>query len=104
MLLQSAIASICTGDDARLRDGDSMSELPQFIRKASFLFTDDPLRPTYWLAGGSILSMMKDARVNDYDLFSPEPPKVIAWFESKKVRKTFENDLVANFAWDGRKV
>ncbi len=38
-----------------------MSELPQFIGKANFLFPDDPLRPTYGLAGGSILSLMKDA-------------------------------------------
>jgi hypothetical protein len=42
-----------------------MAELPQFVGKANFLFPDDRLRPTYWLAGGSVLSLMKGDRLTD---------------------------------------
>ena len=81
-----------------------MTELPRFIHKAAFLFPGDPLRPIYWLAGGAILSLIKDGPVSDYDLFSPEPQKVIAWLDEKGLKKTFENDLVANYYWDRQKV
>ena len=56
-----------------------MTELPQFIHKADFLFPDDFNSPVFWLAGGSILSLIKGVVVNDYDLFSPELQKVVDW-------------------------
>lgn len=78
--------------------------LPQFIRKADWLFPDDFDRPAFWLAGGSILSLLKSAKVNDWDLFSNDPKSVIDWLKSKDTPLTFENDMVANFKWGRHKV
>lgn len=48
--------------------------------------------------------MLKGVRVSDYDLFSPDPQKVSEWLISNSIKKTFENDLVANYVWDRKKV
>ncbi len=78
-------------------------DAPEFCKGADFLFGPGE-KPKVWLAGGSLLSMMKASPVNDYDLFGPEPNAIGAWLLRNGASVKFANDRVANFAIGDRKV
>ena len=78
-------------------------DLPQFLEPAKFLFGGDN-RPSFWIAGGSLLSLLTGAPVNDYDVFSADPEKTAKWFKAEGYEPGFENDLIANFQHRDAKV
>lgn len=52
----------------------------------------------FWFAGGSVLSAVMNTEVNDYDVFSPEPDKIIEALNGNKLfKKTWEDPRVVNF-------
>ena len=59
---------------------------------------------TYWIAGGAITSCITKEKVNDYDIFSPDPFGLIEKLKSGIGYVAYENDTVANFNVDGNKI
>lgn len=58
----------------------------------------------YWIAGGAITSFVTKEKVNDYDVFTPEPVKLIERLKDGVGYISYENEFVANFNVDGNKV
>lgn len=59
---------------------------------------------TYWIAGGAIASRITGEKINDYDIFTPDPTGLIEKLKNGVGYVSFENDTVANFIIDGNKI
>jgi len=60
--------------------------------------------PLFWIAGGAITAAVTGAKINDYDLFSPEPHKVVEILKKEVGYCTFETEHFVNFWINGCKV
>ena len=68
---------------------------------------DDPTTvkpPVFWIAGGAITAAITGAKINDFDLFSPEPQRIVDILKEEIGYSTFENEHFVNFYVDGQKV
>jgi hypothetical protein len=60
--------------------------------------------PKYWIAGGALTAAMSGDKINDYDIFSPDPELVIAKLKEAIGYWTFQCDDFTNFCVDGYRV
>lgn len=59
---------------------------------------------TFWIAGGAITSCVTNEKINDYDVFSPNPDLIIDVFLKKDVPVTFETEHFTNFKINNKKI
>ena len=54
----------------------------------------------FWIAGGALTSIFTDDKVNDWDLFSFNPPHLISGLLKSGAKIVFDNSHVTNFKHD----
>ena len=60
--------------------------------------------PKYWIAGGALTAAMTGQKINDFDIFSPDPELVIAKLTEAIGYHTFQCDDFTNLCVDGHRV
>ena len=60
--------------------------------------------PIYWIAGGALTAAMTGQKINDYDVFSPDPEALVKKLKESVGYWTFQCDDFTNFCIDGERV
>lgn len=58
----------------------------------------------FWVAGGAITSAVTNEKINDYDIFSPDPELIINVLLASSVQATFETENFVNFRFKNKKI
>ena len=58
----------------------------------------------YWVAGGAITAAVTGQKINDFDIFTPQPAELRAALKEAIGYSTFEHEFFANFWVEGKKV